>query len=250
MMSENERNVARRSQYDMGVNTVPQSVLSDPRMELISPNSQVPLYVETRLEPPSFTRWRDPFPMPDPQVRVMNQEMRRLTDEMDRLWRESARYTHQPAPALDLRPFNLEYPRPFNPEYARPFNPEFLSVLPHIGGAAHAENWRMKENFHLDNPVVRGQDGRHQFRLEFDLRQFKPEEIVVSTEGRQLTVQARHEETTQGKRARREYFRQCTIPDNVDPLNLVSRHTHSGILSVYAPLPAHGDARMIPIKQK
>nr|KAG5692740.1 hypothetical protein BaRGS_033851 [Batillaria attramentaria] len=124
-----------------------------------------------------------------------------------------------------------------------------MPVVPHVGGGAHAESWRKKENFHLDNPVVKDRDGRHQFRLEFDLRQFKPEEIAVSTEGHQLTVQARHEETTHGKKARREYFRQCTIPENVDPLTLVSRHTHSGILSVYAPLPAASESRIIHIKQ-
>lgn len=58
-----------------------------------------------------------------------------------------------------------------------------------LGADSHAETWRQKENFLLDNPVVRDSQGRPQFRLQFDLRQFKPEEVTVRTIGQQLIVQ-------------------------------------------------------------
>nr|KAG5692741.1 hypothetical protein BaRGS_033852 [Batillaria attramentaria] len=165
------------------------------------------------------------------QLHLLDRDMRRLAGEMSRLQRETGMYG---TPTL----------ADFDP---KPFSGDFFTAA---GGGVHAESWRKKENFHLDNPVVKDRDGRHQFRLEFDLRQFKPEEIAVSTEGHQLTVQARHEENDEGKKARREYFRQYTIPNDVDPMTLVSRQSHTGILSVYAPLPVGSEAQSITITRK
>ncbi|PVD21513.1 hypothetical protein C0Q70_17311 [Pomacea canaliculata] len=116
-----------------------------------------------------------------------------------------------------------------------------------LGADSHAETWRQKENFLLDNPVVRDSQGRPQFRLQFDLRQFKPEEVTVRTIGQQLIVQARHEEAGPDKKVHREYCRQCTLPGDVTPEALVSRLSRSGILTIHAPLPAAEEDRVIPI---
>jgi HSP20 family molecular chaperone IbpA len=61
-------------------------------------------------------------------------------------------------------------------------------------------------------------------------------QVTTDEAARLLTVQARHEETTSGRKARREYYRQCSIPRDVDLRTIVSKLSKSGILVVHAPL--------------
>lgn len=54
---------------------------------------------------------------------------------------------------------------------------------------------RQAEAFHMNNPVVTDNDGNRKLQLQFDVRQFKPEEIRVKTDDNKLEVHARHEES-------------------------------------------------------
>lgn len=103
------------------------------------------------------------------------------------------------------------------------------------------DDWRLTENFRMDNPIREDHDGARKFHLQFDVRQFKPEEIAVKTNGNQLTVQAKHEEKDSGKNVLREYCRQYVIPREVNPEHLISKLSSEGMLTIEAPLPAlHG----------
>ena len=209
--------------------------------------SQSPSY----RQPPDLSRWwNQSLSYRDPGVsRAWNQSVLDREAELNRLWNQSAPYRDTGLPLLP--PF--EVPRGF----VRLSNPPApLGLLPRPdplwGADSHAENWRKKENFHIDNPMVKSRDGQSHFRLEFDLRQFNANEIEVSTDGRLLTVQAKHEEVSQGKKVRREYFRQCTIPQDVDPRSIISQLSQSGILVVHAPVSADGEGKVrnIHIKTK
>ncbi|KAK3798592.1 hypothetical protein RRG08_008982 [Elysia crispata] len=114
------------------------------------------------------------------------------------------------------------------------------------------ESWRIKENYYLDNPVHHDRhSGKQMFRLEFDVRQFKPEEIYVKTVGDQLEVHAKHGEKGDGKSVHREYHRMCTLPKDLDPEALVSKLTRDGTLSIEAPLPVSEQRdKLIPIKHE
>jgi hypothetical protein len=46
----------------------------------------------------------------------------------------------------------------------------------------------------MDNPITEDHNGSRKFYLEYDMSQFKPEEITVKTSGRELIVFAKHEE--------------------------------------------------------
>lgn len=202
--------------------------------------------------PPDLNRggWNQSLSYRDPEIsRAWNQSVLDREAELNRLWNQSAAYRGTGMPLLP--PF--EVPRGFVRLSSPPTPPGLLPRADHLWGAdSHAENWRKKENFHIDNPVVKGRDGQSHFRLEFDLRQFNANEIEVSTDDRMLTVQAKHEEESHGKKVRREYFRQCTIPPDVDPRSIISQLSRSGILSVYAPITNEGEekVRNIHIKAK
>ncbi|CAG5128091.1 unnamed protein product [Candidula unifasciata] len=116
---------------------------------------------------------------------------------------------------------------------------------------ANPDSWRKKENYLLDNPVYHDQSsGREVFRLQFDVRQFKPEEIYVKTEGNNLTVHAKHEEKSEGKSLHREYHRQYVLPKDMNPENLVSKLSRDGVLTIEAPLAIAEANRLIPIKHE
>jgi hypothetical protein len=40
---------------------------------------------------------------------------------------------------------------------------------------------RITENFRMDNPITEDHNGSRKFYLEYDMSQFKPEEITVKT---------------------------------------------------------------------
>uniref|UniRef100_A0A0B7A866 SHSP domain-containing protein n=1 Tax=Arion vulgaris TaxID=1028688 RepID=A0A0B7A866_9EUPU len=116
---------------------------------------------------------------------------------------------------------------------------------------ANPDSWRKKENYLLDNPVYHDQSlGRELFRLQFDVRQFKPEEISVKTVGSNLTVHAKHEEKLEGKSLHREYHREYVLPKDMNPENLVSKLSRDGVLTIEAPLPVTDGNRLIAIKHE
>ncbi|XP_064597242.1 heat shock protein 27-like [Liolophura sinensis] len=105
----------------------------------------------------------------------------------------------------------------------------------------------LNEAFRMDNPIVTDKDGNKKFHLEFDLRQFKPEEINLSTANNVLTVEAKHEEKSDGRLSYREYRRQYTIPEGVNVESLKSKLNQNGVLSIEAPVQKKQDVA-IPIK--
>jgi HSP20 family molecular chaperone IbpA len=80
--------------------------------------------------------------------------------------------------------------------------------------------------------------GDKRFRVTFDVSQFKPEEICVSTENNKLVVHAKHEEAGSGSNVSREFKRQFDIPKHVDSQKLISTLSKDGILQIEAPVPA------------
>ncbi|KAL8596570.1 hypothetical protein ACOMHN_059711 [Nucella lapillus] len=194
-----------------------------------------PLWTAPGLYPPHPLSRAPAWPLGDSDLtRLWNQSaLEREAEVQQRLWNQSAAY-RSPSVALPASFSPPEVPGGFVKLTVAPQTPWSLDAP--WGAAAHAESWRQKENFFIDNPVVKGSDGQRQFRLEFDLRQFAAEEVEVRTAGHVLTVQAKHEESGDRKKAHREYFRQCTIPQGVDPRAILSRLSPSGILSVSAPL--------------
>jgi len=90
----------------------------------------------------------------------------------------------------------------------------------------------------IDNPYVTDKDGNRKLKLDFDVRQFTPEEIQVKTQDRQLCVHAKHEEKGEHGQVYREYQRYFLLPDNLEPERLSSVLSPDGVLSIEAPMPA------------
>ena len=109
---------------------------------------------------------------------------------------------------------------------------------PALAPATSVEEWRLSEKFRMENPVIIERDGSRKFKLQFDLRQFKPEEIQVKTSGNTLSVHAKRVDKTEGRPVLGEYYRQYVVPRDVHPNQLTSKLGVDGILTIEAPLPS------------
>ncbi|XP_014667530.1 PREDICTED: heat shock protein Hsp-16.48/Hsp-16.49-like [Priapulus caudatus] len=92
--------------------------------------------------------------------------------------------------------------------------------------------------------------GQKKLQMHFDVRNYRPEEIKVQVDGNMLKVCASHEEKTENGEIFRQFSRQFTVPDNVNPEALKSMLTPEGVLNIEAPymaLEAPKEPTAIPI---
>ena len=82
----------------------------------------------------------------------------------------------------------------------------------------------------LDDPKASG--GGKRFCVGFDVREFGPDEISVTTDEQKLLVNARHEEGGDGRTLTRQFSRTIDIPTHVDPATLQCTLSNDGILQV------------------
>jgi len=109
-------------------------------------------------------------------------------------------------------------------------------------------DWQ-REDWFTKNPIQQTKEGRKEFKLEFDVRQFKPEEIVIKTKDNTLSVHAKHEEKSENGHVYREYSRAFTLPHEVPGDNLKSVLSPDGLLTITAPLQnAIAAEKIIPIE--
>nr|AEB66267.1 heat shock protein 20 [Bursaphelenchus doui] len=98
--------------------------------------------------------------------------------------------------------------------------------------------WRPFQNafdsevFRLRNPIIE-EDGVKKFKLEFDVRRFKPEDVKVSTDAKEgtLTIEAKYKDAESSF----EYSRKVSIPEGVDAKQITAKYTGEGSLVFEAP---------------
>jgi len=90
------------------------------------------------------------------------------------------------------------------------------------------------ERFHLQQPIVE-EEGKKKFKLVFDASHFKPNDINVKTNGRRLSISARHETKEKGREEKYEYKREYELPEGVKAEEVTCKYTNDGQLVVEAP---------------
>jgi len=161
-----------------------------------------------------------------------DQKMRDMESQMDQMFRSF----NQLMPAASAMPPSLQ-PPPMTPSSSTALMPQFPQV-PAMMNMPFPAMPHGFEQMKIDNPYVTDAQGNRKLQLQFDVRQFKPEEIQVKTENRQLCVHARHEQKGDGSQVMREYQRFFLLPENLEPEKLSSVLSPEGILSIEAPMPA------------
>ena len=92
------------------------------------------------------------------------------------------------------------------------------------------------------------------FKIEVNVQNFKPEELIIKTVGQSVQVEAKHEEKTSdgASFSSRNFSQSFTLPREVDPESVVSSLSKDGKLTIEAPLPKAkslaSNERLVPIK--
>nr|UQK61730.1 small heat shock protein [Pareurythoe californica] len=88
----------------------------------------------------------------------------------------------------------------------------------------------------ISHPIIDGGPGNEKMELRFDVREFHPSEISVTTQGNMLAVRARHQEQSESGTHKssswKEYNRQYLLPTQVDPAKIKPNLSPEGILTI------------------
>jgi len=88
------------------------------------------------------------------------------------------------------------------------------------------------EAFRVSHPIVE-ENGVKKFKMEFDVRRFKPDDVKVSTNKDEsaLLIEAKH----QDEACNFEYRRKVTVPEGVKLTDITCKYTPEGTLVFEAP---------------
>jgi len=88
----------------------------------------------------------------------------------------------------------------------------------------------------VKNPIITDADGSRKLRLQVDIGEFSPEDVVVKTMDRKLVVHAEHEEKTAGRTLHKEFNKEYDLPESVDPSTIQAYIGEDKNLTIEAPL--------------
>lgn len=88
-----------------------------------------------------------------------------------------------------------------------------------------------------DSQIMQNQDGSRQVRLEFNIKDYKPEEVTVKFDrfDNSLSVLAHHESVKEGHQVIRRFSKFIRLPSEIESESLTSS-LKDGVLTIEAPL--------------
>ncbi|CAL8124125.1 unnamed protein product [Orchesella dallaii] len=93
------------------------------------------------------------------------------------------------------------------------------------------------QNVPISYEIVNKPDGKKEFQLRLDAKNFNPEDLNVKVEGENLVIEGNHEETSaSGCVSVKSFTRRCNIPAGVKPEDLNCSLDSSGRLMITAPV--------------
>ncbi|KAK6039910.1 Hsp20/alpha crystallin family protein [Cooperia oncophora] len=102
--------------------------------------------------------------------------------------------------------------------------------------------------FRLANEAHEVVNDEKKFAVAVDVSQFKPEELKVHIEGRDLTIEGRQEIKTDHGFTERSFVRRWALPDDVDLDAVHTQLMNDGKLEIEAPKTGeHTNRRTLPI---
>uniref|UniRef100_A0A0K0CYZ2 SHSP domain-containing protein n=1 Tax=Angiostrongylus cantonensis TaxID=6313 RepID=A0A0K0CYZ2_ANGCA len=129
-------------------------------------------------------------------------------------------------------------------DYFRDFNRFKRSHFPYWRNADHSV-------LHVANEAQQMVNDDSKFAVSLDVSHFRPEELKVHLEGKELTIEGKHQHKNDTSFIERSFVRKWMLPENVDLEALRTQLNDAGHLSVEAPKVGHTGAqkRSIPIER-
>ncbi|KAK6745055.1 hypothetical protein RB195_011641 [Necator americanus] len=97
--------------------------------------------------------------------------------------------------------------------------------------------WRNADHsvLHVANETQQVVNNDQKFAVSLDVSQFRPEELRVHLEGRELVIEGKQENKTNNNYMERSFTRKWTLPDGVNMEGIRSELNNVGHLTVEAP---------------
>ncbi|ESO06761.1 hypothetical protein HELRODRAFT_191185 [Helobdella robusta] len=173
---------------------------------------------------------------PDLQHHFQQQNFDKLSSSTNQQQQQNKNYYYQQQPQqLQQQPFQQQQPQQFTVLSKRPtpFSSN-LSRFSHIGDINPRSNVISPTNFISNSSSSSSSSSLSPvlFRHEFEVKNFLPEEIKVTTEKGKLIVFASHKETGLNKSVSKEFKRTVDIQNDLDPSQLLCTLTQDGKLIV------------------
>ena len=110
---------------------------------------------------------------------------------------------------------------------------------------------RCKDMFKDEEQQIAVKEDPKQFQVSLDTSLYRPDELKISVENGQLTVEANHEEKAEdgSKLVSRRFVRKYTLPQGCQAQTVTSNLSSDGVLMITAPKLALEDKTNVPIKQ-
>ncbi|KAI6186432.1 Heat shock protein 20 [Aphelenchoides besseyi] len=130
-------------------------------------------------------------------------------------------------------------PRHLVDELERRFDRLQRELFGHHGHGPWAPAWRPfaehptdTETFRLRNPIIE-ENGVKKFKVSFDVRRFKPEEVKVSTDKDTCTllIEASHKD----EHSSFEFSRKLKVPEGVKLTDITANYSADGVIEFEAP---------------
>ncbi len=108
-------------------------------------------------------------------------------------------------------------------------------MLPRLFGDEEGRMRSLDLFQHEDDQVIRIREDDTKFEVSLDMHAFRPDEIKVNVRDGALSVEASHEEKSEGRYESRSFSRSYTLPRDCQPQLVHSNLSSDGILVVAAP---------------
>ncbi|CAI2353179.1 unnamed protein product [Caenorhabditis sp. 36 PRJEB53466] len=116
-------------------------------------------------------------------------------------------------------------------------------------GSVQLPYWRDADHssFNFSNTVGEIVNNDSKFALQLDVSHFKPEEMKIELNGRQLKIEGEQETKSEHGYSKRSFSKTILLPEDADLAALKSAISNDGKLQIEAPKKANGASRSIPI---
>lgn len=120
--------------------------------------------------------------------------------------------------------------------------------LDEITGAVQLPYWRDADHnsFIFSDTVGEIVNNDTKFSVQIDVSHFKPDDLNIQLDGRELKIEGVQETKTEHGHAKRSFSRMILLPEDVDLTHLKSAISNEGKLQIEAPKKAN-TSRSIPI---
>lgn len=184
----------------------------------------------------------------DRQFKLMDQQLNEMFSQFNRLVPAHAESAGSALERLAITDRDSLTPQ------RRSVDQSSSSLVPFSGASTIGSPSQLVEGFGFKNPIVTNPDGTRQLKLQFDVRNFKPEELEIKTLDNKLMVHAKHQEESETSQVYQEFQRQFLLPEGIELDKMKSVLSPEGVLTVEAPLPTPEveapKERVIPIEHQ